>query len=59
MNLPSDLERLINFMKTIGWIPKEPEYVNGTFIVKLERTKSAKMHIEYDDYWEEPEDEDN
>jgi hypothetical protein len=60
--LPSDLERLMIHMKMLGWVPKkfgkgkdkyEVEYSNGTFYVNLERTNSARIHIEYEDYWDE------
>jgi len=60
--LPSDFERLMNFMKMLGWVPKkfsdgkekhEVEYSNGTFYANLERTKSARLHIEFEDYWDE------
>lgn len=53
MDLPSDLERLTEFMKKLGWMPKEPYYLNGTFYAKFEKTKSQKMNVEFDDYWEE------
>ena len=63
VTLPSDLERLKKFMQAIGWVPKkfgegktkyDVEYSNGTFFLNLERTGSARIHIEYEDYFDEP-----
>jgi hypothetical protein len=51
--LPTDLQRITMFLKTLGWIPNEPYYLNGTFYANFEKIKSQKMHIEFDDYWEE------
>ena len=60
--MPSDLERLIKHMKMLGWAPRkfgkgknkyEVEYSNGTFYVNLERLKSARIRIEFEDFWDE------
>ena len=60
--MPSDLERLIKHMKMLGWVPRkfgkgknkyEVEYSNGTFYVNLERLKSARIRIEFEDFWDE------
>jgi hypothetical protein len=62
IKLPTDLERLIEHMKMLGWVPKKfgkgknkylVEYSNGTFYANMERTKSARIHIEYEDFWDE------
>ena len=53
MKLPTDLQRITEYMKMIGWIPKEPQQSNGIFYANFEKTGSQKMNIEFEDYWEE------
>lgn len=53
IDLPYDLERVKIFLQDTGWIPKKTTYQNGTFILNMEKTRSAKIHIEYEDILEE------
>jgi len=54
--LPTDLERVVNFMKMIGWTPKKfgrglrkriVDYSDGAFHANFEKYGSAEIHIEY------------
>jgi hypothetical protein len=65
VKLPSDVERIKKFIEMLGWVPKkfgegkekyDVEYSNGTFYMNYEKTGSARMHIEYEDFYDEPDD---
>jgi hypothetical protein len=52
-SLPYDVERVKVFLQKTGWVPTKTAYHNGMFILNMEKTKSAKIHIEYEDMIQE------
>jgi len=53
--IPYDLERVKKFLQDTGWVPLDVHYENGIFHMAMEKTKSAKIHIEYEDMMQEVE----